>query len=67
LFKELGLKGNEHFYKKEYEKAIECYDKALEIDPKDILAMELKQMENQPGWRLIQRKPKDGKTRPLIL
>jgi tetratricopeptide (TPR) repeat protein len=33
--KELILKGNEHYYNKEYNEAIECYDKALEIDPKD--------------------------------
>ena len=34
LLKEHILKGNEFAYKKEYEKSIECYDKALEIDPK---------------------------------
>jgi tetratricopeptide (TPR) repeat protein len=32
--KEIILKGNEHYYDKEYKEAIECYDKALEIDPK---------------------------------
>jgi tetratricopeptide (TPR) repeat protein len=34
LLKEHILKGNEYYYKREYEKAIECYDKVLEIDPK---------------------------------
>lgn len=33
LIKEHNLKGNEFYYKKEYEKSIEYYDKALEIDP----------------------------------
>ena len=27
------LKGNEYYYKKEYNKAIQCYDKAIEIKP----------------------------------
>jgi tetratricopeptide (TPR) repeat protein len=31
--KEIILKGNEYYYNKEYKEAIECYDKALEIDP----------------------------------
>ena len=31
--KELALKGNEYYYKNEYKKAIECYDKALKQDP----------------------------------
>ena len=30
--RELLLKGNEHYYKTEYNEAIECYDKALELD-----------------------------------
>ena len=30
---ELILKGNEHFYKNQYNEAIECFNKALEIDP----------------------------------
>jgi len=34
LLKELILKGNEFYYKNEYEKSIECYDKALKIDSK---------------------------------
>lgn len=34
LLKEHIPKGNEFYYKKEYQKAIECYEKALEIDPK---------------------------------
>jgi tetratricopeptide (TPR) repeat protein len=33
LIKEHILKGNEFYYKKEYDRAIECYDKALGIDP----------------------------------
>jgi tetratricopeptide (TPR) repeat protein len=32
------LEGNEHFYKGEYSKAIESYDKALEINKKDVNA-----------------------------
>src|SRR5215831_8359714 len=36
LLKELLLKGNEFYYNKEYDKAIECYDKILEIDSKYI-------------------------------
>ncbi|MGE5634650.1 MAG: tetratricopeptide repeat protein, partial [Deltaproteobacteria bacterium] len=32
LLKEHILKGNEYYYKKEYNNAIQCYDKALEID-----------------------------------
>jgi tetratricopeptide (TPR) repeat protein len=35
LLKEHTLKGNEYFCKKDYEKAIKYYDKALKIDPKD--------------------------------
>ena len=35
LLKEYILKGNEFYYKKKYEKSIECFDKALEIDSKD--------------------------------
>jgi tetratricopeptide (TPR) repeat protein len=31
--KEIILKGNEHYYKNEYREAIECYDKALKINP----------------------------------
>ena len=38
LLKEYILKGNEFYYKKKYEKSIECYDKALEIDPKNATA-----------------------------
>jgi len=38
LLKELLLMGKEHYYKKEYEKALEWIDKALEIDPKLALA-----------------------------
>lgn len=34
LLKEHLLKGNEFYYKEEYEKSIEYFDKALEIDPK---------------------------------
>lgn len=33
LLKENILKGNKHFYKKEYSEAIKCYDKAIELDP----------------------------------
>ena len=33
LLKEHILKGNEYYYKKEYNNAIQCFDKALEIDP----------------------------------
>jgi tetratricopeptide (TPR) repeat protein len=33
LFKEYTLKGEECYYKKEYNEAIQCYDKALEIEP----------------------------------
>jgi len=33
--KEIVLKGNEHYYNKEYREAIGWYDKALEVDPKD--------------------------------
>jgi tetratricopeptide (TPR) repeat protein len=33
LVKELLLKGNEYYYKKDHEKALECYNKVLEIDP----------------------------------
>jgi tetratricopeptide (TPR) repeat protein len=36
--KEIILKGNEHYYNKEYNEAIKYYDKALEIDPKYALA-----------------------------
>ena len=32
--KEIILKGNEHYYKKEYEEAIRNYDKAIRINPK---------------------------------
>ena len=32
LLKEHILKGNEYYYKKEYNNAIQCYDKAIEID-----------------------------------
>lgn len=35
--KEIILKGNEHYYNKEYKEAMECYDKALEIDPNDAI------------------------------
>ena len=31
--KEIILKGNEHYYKNEYNEAIECYDKAIKIEP----------------------------------
>src|SRR6476660_1057256 len=37
--KEFILKGNEHYYNKEYNEAIEYYDKALEIDPKHVGAL----------------------------
>ncbi len=30
--KEIILEGNGHFYKKEYDEAIECYDRAMELD-----------------------------------
>ena len=33
------LKGNEHYYKKEYAKAIDWYDKALKIDPNNVFAL----------------------------
>jgi tetratricopeptide (TPR) repeat protein len=33
--KKIILKGNEHYFKDEFKQAIECYDKALEIDPKN--------------------------------
>jgi tetratricopeptide (TPR) repeat protein len=36
--KEIILKGNEHYYNKEYKEAMECYDKALGIDPNDASA-----------------------------
>jgi tetratricopeptide (TPR) repeat protein len=39
LLKELILKGNEHSYKKEYQKASEWYEKALEIDTKYVEAL----------------------------
>jgi tetratricopeptide (TPR) repeat protein len=35
LLKEYLLKGNEYYYRKEYNNAIQCYDKALEIEPND--------------------------------
>lgn len=38
LLKEIILKGNEHHYKEEYNEAIECYDRAIEIDPNYALA-----------------------------
>jgi len=31
--KEMILKGNEYYYKKEYNEALKCYDKAIEINP----------------------------------
>ena len=34
--KELILEGNEHYYKKEYSEAIECYNKVLDINPDNI-------------------------------
>jgi tetratricopeptide (TPR) repeat protein len=37
-WKEIMLKGNECFYNKEYDKAIECYDNALKINPSYALA-----------------------------
>jgi tetratricopeptide (TPR) repeat protein len=39
LLKEHILKANEIYYKGEYEKAVECYDKVLEIDPKHTIAL----------------------------
>lgn len=49
LLKEHLLKGNEFYYKKrirglldnlrKYKQAVECYDKALEIDPNDVDAL----------------------------
>jgi Flp pilus assembly protein TadD len=36
--REIILKGNEYYYKKEYEIALEWYNKALEIDPKNARA-----------------------------
>jgi tetratricopeptide (TPR) repeat protein len=41
---EFILKGNEHYYNKEYKEAIECYDKALEIDPKHVSALNNKDL-----------------------
>ena len=38
LLKEIILKGNEHYYKKEYYDAISWYDKAIELDPNDAYA-----------------------------
>ena len=40
--KEIILKGNEHYYKNEYNEAIECYDKAIKIEPNDALAWDTK-------------------------
>jgi tetratricopeptide (TPR) repeat protein len=37
--KEIILKGNEYYYKKAYEKALEWYNKALEIDPEYVAAL----------------------------
>ena len=37
--RDIILEGNEHFYKGEYSKAIGCFDKALEIDEKDVNAL----------------------------
>ena len=37
--KEIILKGNEQFYKQQYEEAIEYFDKALMINPDDALAL----------------------------
>jgi tetratricopeptide (TPR) repeat protein len=58
--KEVILKGNEHFYNKEYSKAIECYDKALKINPTDASAQNNKTIllnhlnkqkkEKKKGW-----------------
>jgi tetratricopeptide (TPR) repeat protein len=38
LLKELMLKGKEYYHKEDYDKAIDCYDKVLEIDPKHTIA-----------------------------
>ena len=42
--KEIILEGNEHYYKNEYDEAIECYDKALEINPNHADALNNKGM-----------------------
>jgi tetratricopeptide (TPR) repeat protein len=39
LLKESRLKANIYYYKEEYDEAIKCYDKVLEIDPNDIFAL----------------------------
>jgi tetratricopeptide (TPR) repeat protein len=51
-----------------YKEAIGCSDKALEIDPKDVLAMKvrdmvLKQMEKQPGHHYKSKEPRGKKSR----
>ena len=38
ILKDVIAEGNEYFYKFEYSKAIECYDKALEIDGRHVKA-----------------------------
>jgi tetratricopeptide (TPR) repeat protein len=38
LLKEHIIKGNEYYYKKEYNNAIQCFDKAVEIDPNNAYA-----------------------------
>jgi tetratricopeptide (TPR) repeat protein len=45
--KEIIHKGNEYFYKKEYDKAIECYDNAIEINPKTAYTWD------QKSWTLV--------------
>jgi tetratricopeptide (TPR) repeat protein len=49
--KELILIGNEYYYKKEYDEALACYNKALEINPNILIygtikAMRLRKKEN---------------------
>jgi tetratricopeptide (TPR) repeat protein len=35
---EINLKGNEHYYKREYSEAIKWYDKSIELDPNNVIA-----------------------------
>ncbi len=39
ILKEYFLKGNEHYYKKEYSDALKWYDKVLKIEPDEISAL----------------------------
>ncbi|MGA9152392.1 MAG: tetratricopeptide repeat protein [Candidatus Nitrosopolaris sp.] len=55
--KEIILKGNEYYYNKQYNEAIECYDKALEIDAKYALLRGTKSEQRKIKWYTSNGKP----------